>query len=233
MEQIIDQTTNGQYVNNTNSVCTAGPLLSAHPTFGSGTSTQGSNSGCVFLGKIVQFNPNINGSPSPKSYMIFPVVGNQYYNNPNYGVTITDTVNDAYPALNLAAAQTSSVESGLKVVSVSALNSSNNPTSTTAIGIIAGDSGGNLTTSSQGYLNSGPVTSSLYYDTNNVFSNSLTQSQLSSDVSETSGPNTTFFQYTPQVTICISNGKKSASLQIGENGGLADTIKYWNTATCP
>lgn len=225
VEQIINQTTNGQYINNSNYSCTPGSA--SHPTISTlSSANQGTNYGCVFLGKIIQFNPN-SGTASPTQYIVYPVVGNQYYSG-----SITDTIAHSYPYLVSNDSQTTTIESGLKVVSVYALNSTGTKISTTAIGVLAGDASGNLLTTSGSDLNSGPEPSSLYFDNKSSFNPGISTSTLSGDVSDTSTSANTDFQYASQVTICIANSTKSASLQIGENGGLNDTLRVWGNTTC-
>ncbi len=78
LQQIIDSVQNGSYTNNENFICNAG--ISAPPTIvpGSGV-TIGSNTGCIFLGKDVQFAVTDNASSTYKSQLIYtyPIVGNR------------------------------------------------------------------------------------------------------------------------------------------------------------
>ncbi len=230
MEQIINQTTNGQYTGG-NYTCIPVNGGGAPPNVSSGSGTQGANSGCIFLGNVIQFNPNVSGKSNTAQYSVYPVAGNQYD-----GTSPSETIAQAYPIMITVSntSQTLSVENGLKVVSVYAQTSSTGShISTTAIGILSGDSVGNLYTSNaSGSLNSGSEPSSLYYDSNSPGSQyttgvGITAGTLNSDVT-----NLSHFAYAAQVTICIANNTQSASLQIGENGGLNDTLRVFKDTTC-
>jgi prepilin-type N-terminal cleavage/methylation domain-containing protein len=78
MQQLINETASGYYPNSGDFTCTgsaAGPVslsLAAH-----GSTSQGSNAGCIFLGKVIQFGIGPD-YPQSNTLGILPVVGNQY-----------------------------------------------------------------------------------------------------------------------------------------------------------
>jgi len=82
LQQIINETVNGYYPNNGNITCTGNSASSTPaggPFFATGTAGQGTNTGCIFLGKIIQLGGDGGASQIPKdSLVLFPVVGNQY-----------------------------------------------------------------------------------------------------------------------------------------------------------
>lgn len=71
IQQAINDVSVGYFPNRNNYTCTAGPL---GPVIGSGASNQGANSGCVFLGKAVQFG--ISGT-NPEQFRVFTIAGLQ------------------------------------------------------------------------------------------------------------------------------------------------------------
>jgi type II secretory pathway pseudopilin PulG len=70
IEQTINDVATGFYPN-TNFRCTAG---GSGPSLSSGTANQGENEGCIFLGKVMQFD--IAGT-DPEQYSVFTVAGLQ------------------------------------------------------------------------------------------------------------------------------------------------------------
>lgn len=70
MQQSISQVGAGFYTNTGNFTCTAAPSL----TLTSGTNNQGSNTGCVFLGKVVQFGVK---NTDPQQYETYTIAGLQ------------------------------------------------------------------------------------------------------------------------------------------------------------
>jgi prepilin-type N-terminal cleavage/methylation domain-containing protein len=68
VQQTAEDVSNGYYPNSGNFSCSSGNP----PSINTGINTQGTNSGCVFWGKVVQF-------AAPPTIYIYPIVGNQSY----------------------------------------------------------------------------------------------------------------------------------------------------------
>lgn len=71
IQQVINDVGTGFYPNTNNFRCTAGAL---GPSLVSGSTGQGENTGCIFIGKVMLFN--IAGS-DPEEYQVFTVAGLQ------------------------------------------------------------------------------------------------------------------------------------------------------------
>jgi len=84
----INDVENGTYISLNNFNCTSGALSGNPPTISMGSNGQGSNSGCIFLGKTLNFDA-INGN-----YTAIGIAGNQ---TDSSGNTVT-TVANARPA---------------------------------------------------------------------------------------------------------------------------------------
>lgn len=81
-QQIISDIGSGSYASNDNLVCTAAPLSS--PSFSSGAKDQGSNKGCVYLGKAIQFDSVPPTGPADGTHFtIYTVAGRQYSSTNN------------------------------------------------------------------------------------------------------------------------------------------------------
>ncbi len=70
IQQTINEVGAGFYPNTGNFACTAG----ANPTFAAGTTEQGENAGCTFLGKAIQFQV---GTSDPEIMKIYTIAGLQ------------------------------------------------------------------------------------------------------------------------------------------------------------
>ena len=68
IQQTINDVINGYYPNNSNFSCSNGVVSS-------GSNNQGTNSGCIFLGKVLQFAPS--PSVSPQNFEIYTIYGQQ------------------------------------------------------------------------------------------------------------------------------------------------------------
>jgi type II secretory pathway pseudopilin PulG len=76
IQQVIDQVSAGYYSNNNNFKCTAsGGRISINSA--SGSNTQGSNFGCVLLGKVIQFQVYNSDPNQPEQYQIYTIAGSQ------------------------------------------------------------------------------------------------------------------------------------------------------------
>ncbi|MDB5168684.1 MAG: hypothetical protein JWO41_40 [Candidatus Saccharibacteria bacterium] len=89
VQAIMNEVANGEYSSLGANNCTASTVTNSAPTIKAGTRPQGSNGGCTFLGKVVQFH--LNSSPSALStddtqFAIYTAVARQT------NVTTTDSV---------------------------------------------------------------------------------------------------------------------------------------------
>ena len=71
IEQVINDVSVGYYPNSANFQCSASGL---GPSITAGSTAQGQNTGCIFLGKAIQFQ--INGT-DPEQYRVYPIAGLQ------------------------------------------------------------------------------------------------------------------------------------------------------------
>jgi len=84
IQQIVDQVGSGYYANNANFTCTnSGGSLS----FSNGTNTLGTNQGCVFLGKLIQFQVHPYASDQPELDQIYAVAGAQCDSQSAFGAS--------------------------------------------------------------------------------------------------------------------------------------------------
>ena len=110
LQTILNQVTSGNYTFPTNVQCKGGnPPLSNNsntPTLASISSTQGTNNGCIFLGKALFIGNNSTGSQNLGTFSAYSVVGNQCA---SYSLTSSPylpcqsfptTLNDSNPVLS-------------------------------------------------------------------------------------------------------------------------------------
>lgn len=74
IEQIINETRSGYYPGSGDFSCTGS--VGTKPTINNITKSQGTNGGCIFLGKAVEFGFSQTGA-DPESFATYPLVGNQ------------------------------------------------------------------------------------------------------------------------------------------------------------
>ena len=89
IQQVINEVTIGYYPNNGLFSCTAG---ASGPVFTSSAAGQGTNEGCVFLGKVIQFD--VAGT-SPEEFKVYTITGLQKNSS---GQEIT-AYNQAFPTV--------------------------------------------------------------------------------------------------------------------------------------
>lgn len=73
LEQTINETQSGFYANSGDFTCN-GHTNSTPPTISAGTGTQGVNGSCIFMGKVVYFNPS---SGNNEQFRVFSLAGNR------------------------------------------------------------------------------------------------------------------------------------------------------------
>lgn len=92
VQQVMNDVSNGFYPSNNNFICKV--IGGAAPQLTAGTGAgQGANTGCIFLGKVMQFR--VAGSDG-KDYNVFSVAGRQYKVSPADG-TLSTTFAEAQP----------------------------------------------------------------------------------------------------------------------------------------
>jgi type II secretory pathway pseudopilin PulG len=88
LEQVINETASGYFPSQGNFSCTAG--VGSTPTLTNGSQKQGTNGGCIFLGKVVQFG----ASDVTDRYLTYAIAGNRLQGGTNQEVT---TLAQAFP----------------------------------------------------------------------------------------------------------------------------------------
>jgi type II secretory pathway pseudopilin PulG len=81
LEQVINETASGYFPSQGNFSCTAG--AGGAPTLANGSQNQGTNGGCIFLGKVVQFG----ASDVPDQFLTYAITGNRLQGGTNQEVT--------------------------------------------------------------------------------------------------------------------------------------------------
>lgn len=97
-QQVINDVANGYYPSTENFSCTANQSDAAPSTpaiTNLTTKARGTNQGCVFLGKVMQFGIT-NVSSSERGYNVYSVIGRQYQGTTSSGKVIT-SFSDAKP----------------------------------------------------------------------------------------------------------------------------------------
>lgn len=101
IQQIITETASGTFPDTNNFSCTGSLTGSGNVNITTGTSTQGTNVGCVFLGKVVHF------SSGSSTFSVFPLAGLQ---------GATGTLDSAGPTLVTPAKTLNNLQYGLTAV---------------------------------------------------------------------------------------------------------------------
>lgn len=116
IQQIINETISGYYPNAGDFTCT-GSSVGGVVSFHNASNRQGTNFGCIFMGKAIQFGLSATGDDA-STLGVLPMVGNQNYNNGTIQDQAVQTLNKAapravYPANSGDSAPVSSVASTL------------------------------------------------------------------------------------------------------------------------
>jgi type II secretory pathway pseudopilin PulG len=106
LEQIINETATGYFPNGNNFTCTAG--VAAMPVLSNGSQQQGTNGGCIFLGKAIQFGATDNVG----KVLIYAIAGNRLQNGTQSEVT---SLAQAYPEAVAPGAGTNTGLNGITV----------------------------------------------------------------------------------------------------------------------
>jgi prepilin-type N-terminal cleavage/methylation domain-containing protein len=76
IQQVINETASGYYPNNKSFNCSANPGTA--PSIAAGTNGQGTNSGCLFVGKALRFGNAGGATLQASQYTVYPLMANRY-----------------------------------------------------------------------------------------------------------------------------------------------------------
>lgn len=224
IQQTIDQVAAGDYQNTGNFTCNAnGGTL--HIT-GLGTPGQGSNTGCTFLGKVLQFDVK----NKPQQYIAYPIAGLQKDSSGNEVTT-------------LAAATPTAIAPGTTTGNGSIPDASVPGTLDNSLTVVSMTGGGNnigavAFISSLGQYNSGTLVSgSQQIDLYPVNGSALAQTKVDAVDTIDNHLKSEDSQANPNggVQICFASGTtdQSGLITIGSNGSnLAVTLQIKNGRNC-
>lgn len=233
IEQILNETVNGYFPKTSTIRCAAVPGNSGPPTLTTAASTQGSNTGCIFLGKVLLFA--VPGTGLDR-YTVYPMTGNQYntLNQPIGQLSeayITALAADGVHFSGQGLEETTHLQDGLNVRYMqynSATHPANPPADIGAFGYISdvAATGGSAISGSQRFQ--------LYAVNNTGNGNPLNALSVHPNPFPAAGAVTalnTFSNYdqASEVDICLSDGaNQSALLRIGDtvNGGQASVTQH-------
>ena len=246
IQQVIDQVSAGYYSNNNNFTCTSTSGGNSI-TIGPGSSTQGSNFGCVLLGKVIQFGVLNSNSNQPEQYQVYTIAGLQgLQSTPSPGSkspfqNADPTVVGAFTASDSGLNNYSisgTLEYGLSTLWVKVINNNNSNTSIGAVGFLMQP--GSLNSGNNGY-SSGTQSIDLVPIVNTTLG--IDQVSAVSDI-DSSGPGglrdsnlTTDAPINPAngVQICIASGGTNESGLItigGSSGTLLASLSIRSNRTC-
>jgi prepilin-type N-terminal cleavage/methylation domain-containing protein len=235
MQQVISEVSTGYYANTNNFKCTASG--SNNISLSSGTGTQGANTACIFLGKVVQFT-NVSGSTGNQSYYTFPIAARRADSSGN---EITDIAQSNATVVAPSTTQPNIPDASvtdhlLYGLSVGKMYYTSGATTTQigAFGIVSNlgspDSSGVGLSSGSQQFNLVPISGSTVINPSNKVSAAQTiDSNLASSFTNRSNPD-------GGVTVCLVSGttQQSALMTIGGNGRtISVTISIKGTTTCP
>ena len=249
LQQVINETASGYYPSRGDFVCSGN--ATGAPTFtsvGAGSAQQGTNGGCIFLGKVVAF-----GTDTDKSKLgIVPIVGNQT-NGSSASLTVASSNPRAiYPATGEGAGYVPSIsvldvmQNGLTVAQSNTaagcpaspngiagmcyISSLGVKTPTGAIAFLAGDSTGNLAATDGNNLQSGTQQLSLYGVKSASPNKSL--NDTSQAVGNYIGSLTSNLEVAQSASICIASATTKQSGLITIDSGLNVTLQVKDGSTC-
>lgn len=205
IQDVVEQVTDGKY-SDIPLGCNAGGSSLGFPI---SSADQGTNSPCVFLGKLLQFS---NGSPD---YTLSSVAGARLVGD--IQPDLTNTKPTVIPGLDVQQATPQS----LNVIGTKIVDSNGNPHTDAfyVIGFLEG-----LGTSKHGSFQSGGQTVTMVYST-----------ALSPPIPPLSGGSLASLQYAQSATICLSDGTQTAELVMGGGSSQLNVdIEHINRGnSCP
>ncbi len=206
--------------------CTAG-AAGGPPTFSGGTNEQGTNYGCTYIGKVIQFSPDGNAD----RMRIFTVVGRQF--KPG-GILPIENIIQARPKVAVTATEVSAFGYGLAVGNVTAINQAGTPQPIGAVGFFSSfakiDSIGPANK-----VASGSQSTTIIPIPTTVLGQDEAQAiaAIENIVSYTYAQLQAGFIGKP-VQICLLDNNQRALLDIGDNNQRAATkLTIENASTCP
>ncbi len=218
IQQTINDVSTGYYPSSSNFQCNAG---AAGPTFSATAVEQGANSGCVFIGKVIQFDI---AATNPEAYRVYSLAGLKLDSAGNTA--------DTYDEANSAVIP-NSIQSKLLKYGLTTANMTYGP-SNTAIGAV-------------GFVNSLSPASSDAIGSQQVRLLPIRGTALNRTQAQGTTAINTYIKansgYTPDtdvdpqggVTVCFASGStnQSGEIKIGSNGRqLSVTLAIKGTTTC-
>jgi type II secretory pathway pseudopilin PulG len=207
IQTIINQVSNGDYPSEDNFKCSADPSGGVPIIDTSVSNYQGTNQGCIFMGKVIQFGNTSSGA----GYQVLTVAGRQYAPDGTRQTLVTK-FSEAQPiaVTNPSLTQQKTLTWGSTFTSVTDLSHAGHPTcnlDTNAIGLFGGFGS---------YANS-----ILQSGAQSVVVTCLHGSiSLNSDVSHSQPIVTdTDVIANPNFRVCLQNGRHKASITIGSSNG--------------
>lgn len=245
LQQIANETASGFYPNSGNFICTGSSTGAA--TFTAGSNQQGTNGGCIFMGKAIQFG--LGTGTNANSLGILPLVGNQYQSGT---LTPVLTVAQARPRAVYPGASESGVpdtsstdymENGLTVAAsnndcgsgLGGICYTDNVTGTkVATGVLAfvsGDSKGNITAlDGSGNVQAGSQQLSLYGVSSSA--PNQTRAQATDAIGGTSNPYVSHLSPASSASVCIASGTTNQSGLFTIDSGLHVTLIIRSGTAC-
>lgn len=220
IQQIVNQTSSGYFPSNNSFQCSAGAAGLPNVSEGGSGTGQGTNLGCVFIGKVIQFG--VHGT-DPEEFITWPLAGNQN----------AQTVASSYPQPVQSIIDTQNLTNGLSAVAMYYNGASNQKTA--GVAFLAGDSSGQIASSGANGLNSGSEQFSLYAIHNTMVQSTTQSSMYSALKAQVSGNN---YIHVNSVQICFASGTTAQSglVTIGNSSGvtrqLSVTLRIRGNTTC-
>jgi|GEM_PF-256502 len=254
LQQIANETAGGYYPNNKNFICNGsaiGPV-----TFTAGANKQGTNGGCIFMGKALQFG--LGTGTLASSIGILPLVGNQYQPSSTTPVlTVAQSKPRAtYPGVSetgslpntlLTTSATVFMENGLTVATSSndcgaglggicyTDAASSTKKATGVIAFVAGDSSGVIASlDGGGNLQAGSQQLSLYGASSSSSSSvpNSTLNQASDAIGGTASSSASNLHAASQASICIASATTDQSGLFTITSGLQVSLAIKSGTTC-
>lgn len=212
----MDDVANNNYASGGNFKCTPTGMGPSVTTI---SSAQGTNIGCDFVGKVIQFAPqDTNGT----GYNVYTLAGNQYvgpdYTNVNGDSNVSTTLAQAMPVAVDPLTEQNSTEFQLQITKVIAWDNNTPQKDVGAVGFF--NSGGSYNSNNQ--LNSGAQNSGMI----NLYATNYGQPKagIESDIKANLRNYSTANHPNPQVLICLKGGNgQYGSITIGSSGGILTT----------
>lgn len=110
VQDVLNDIGTGYYPNNGSVSCTAPPAIGA-PTIGSSGAGQGTNAGCIFVGKAIEFS----NTPSP-TMTSYTLVGRQYENAST--ADIVDDLSEAEPVASSLLTESSQFSAAIQITKI-------------------------------------------------------------------------------------------------------------------